>query len=168
MRRWLPYPLTSLALLAIWLLLNQSLYFGHWLLGAALAIAIPQIARPLRPVPPTRMRRPLALARLLAWSLVEIVRSALNVGRIILFVRSRNLQSQFIRVPLDLQSPAGLAILAGLINLTPGTVWVEIFPGEHVLALHVFDLHDEQWWIDTIKSRYERPLIEVFDNGGQA
>ncbi len=167
MKRWLPYPLTSAALLVMWLLLNQTLYPGHWLLGAVLAIVIPLMARPLRPVPPTRMRHPLALLRLLAMSTIEIVRSAFNVGRIILFVHPRNVHSQFIRIPLDLQSPAGLAILAGLINLTPGTVWVEILPDEHVLSLHVFDLHDEQWWVDTIKTHYERPLIEVFDNGGQ-
>jgi multicomponent K+:H+ antiporter subunit E len=36
-------------------------------------------------------------------------------------------------------------------------------PDRHVLALHVFDLHDEQWWVDTIKQRYERPLIEIFE-----
>ena len=52
-----------------------------------------------------------------------------------------------------------------LINSTPGTVWVEILPEGHQLVLHVFDLHDEQWWIDTIKQRYERPLIEVFEGG---
>jgi multicomponent K+:H+ antiporter subunit E len=42
-------------------------------------------------------------------------------------------------------------------------VWVEILPENHELLLHVFDLHDEQWWIDTIKTRYEQPIIEVFE-----
>ncbi|MBL4953526.1 Na+/H+ antiporter subunit E, partial [Neobacillus sp. YIM B02564] len=59
--------------------------------------------------------------------------------------------------------PFGLALLSCLINSTPGTVWVEILPESHQLALHVLDLHDEQWWIDTIKSRYEQPLIEIFE-----
>ena len=26
----------------------------------------------------------------------------------------------------------------------------------------VFDLVDEAYWVDTIKSRYERPLMEIF------
>ena len=52
--------------------------------------------------------------------------------------------------------------LSCLINSTPGTVWVEVLPEGHDLVLHVLDLHDEQWWIDTIKQRYERPLMEMF------
>ncbi|WP_211242685.1 Na+/H+ antiporter subunit E, partial [Halopseudomonas bauzanensis] len=39
------------------------------------------------------------------------------------------LNSQFIRIPLDLRDPHGLAVLACIINSTPGTVWVEIIPG---------------------------------------
>lgn len=55
-------------------------------------------------------------------------------------------------------------MLSCLINMTPGTVWVEIFPEQHELSLHVFDLHDRQWWVDTIKGRYERPLIKIFES----
>jgi multicomponent K+:H+ antiporter subunit E len=28
----------------------------------------------------------------------------------------------------------------------------------------VFDLHDQQWWIDTIKGSYEAPLIQIFES----
>jgi multicomponent K+:H+ antiporter subunit E len=71
--------------------------------------------------------------------------------------------SQFIKIPLDMRDPYGLAMLSCLINTTPGTVWVEILEEKHELVLHVFDLHDAQWWIDTIKERYEKPLIEIFE-----
>ena len=163
MSRWLPSPLLSIALLLIWLLLNQSLAPGHWLLGAALGIIAPVLARPLQPHGAARLRRPLALVRLLWMSGIEIVRSCFNVSQIILLRRTDRVNSQFIRVPLDLRSPHGLALLSCLINSTPGTVWVEILPDTHTLLLHVFDLHDEQWWIDTIKTRYEQPIIEIFE-----
>lgn len=165
MNRWLPSPPLSVAILAMWLLLNQTVAPAHILLGAFFAVAVPMLARPLRPLAPVRFRKPLVLARLLAMSLVEIVRSCFNVSRIILFAKPKGLNSQFIRVPLDLKDPHGLALLSCLINSTPGTVWVEILPGTHDLALHVFDLHDEQWWVDTIKTRYEQPLIEIFEEG---
>jgi multicomponent K+:H+ antiporter subunit E len=163
MRRWLPAPLTSAALLLTWLLLNQSLAPAHLLLGAVVAFAVPLLTRPLQPLGDPRPRRLRVLLRLLRMASVEIVRSAFNVSRIILLAHRRGVNSQFIRVPLDLRDPYGLALLSLLINATPGTVWVEIIPGTHDLALHVFDLHDEQWWVDTIKTRYEQPLIEVFD-----
>jgi multicomponent K+:H+ antiporter subunit E len=163
MKRWLPYPFTSLALGLLWLVLNQSIEPAHLLLAILLALAIPLLMRNLQLLPAPQMKRPRALLRLLGMSFVEIVRSAFDVGRIILFVPPGKVQSQFIRVPLDLRSPYGLAILSCLINSSPGTVWVELIPGSHVLALHVFDLHDEQWWVDTIKTRYEQPLIDVFE-----
>lgn len=161
--RWLPSPALSGALLIMWLLLNQSIAPAQVLLGSVLAITAPLLARPLRPLAPAPLRKPLVLARLLFMSMIEIIRSCFNVSRIILF-NAKGVKSQFVRVPLDLKDPYGLALLSCLINSTPGTVWVEQLPDSNDLALHVFDLHDEQWWIDTIKTRYEQPLIEIFEH----
>lgn len=164
MKRWLPSPLTSIMLMLLWLLLNQSLEPAHLLLGACLGVIVPRLVAPLlQPIGYPRPKKPLVLFRLLAMALVEIVRSSFNVSRIILFAKAEGLNSQFIKVPLDLRNPYGLALLSCLINSTPGTVWVEILSGSHELALHVFDLHDEKWWINTIKTRYEKPLIEIFE-----
>ncbi|MBX9798188.1 MAG: Na+/H+ antiporter subunit E [Burkholderiaceae bacterium] len=163
MKRWLPSPLMSCILFLFWLLLNESLEASTLLLGAILAIVIPVLTQPLQPLGFPRISKPLTLFRLLGMALIEIVRSCINVSRLILFTPRNKLNSQFIRIPLDIRNPYGLALLSCLINSTPGTVWVEILPDTHELALHVFDLHDEQWWIDTIKTQYERPLIEVFE-----
>lgn len=165
MKRWLPFPYLSAALLACWLLLAQSLANTDLLMGLLLAVAIPLLTRSLLPLPRARVWRPWLLFRLLSSSMVEIVRSCFNVSRIILFRRAAGVNSQFIRVPLDLRDPYGLALLSCLINCTPGTVWVELLPDTHDLALHVFDLHDEQWWIDTIKGKYEQPLMDIFEGG---
>jgi multicomponent K+:H+ antiporter subunit E len=164
MKRWLPSPLMSGMLLLLWLLLEQSLHPATLLPGAMFAIGVPLLTRPFfHPIGFPRIARPVLLLRLLATAAVEIVRSGVNVGRLILFTRVEGLKSQFIRIPLDLKNPYGLALLSCLINMTPGTVWVEILPEKYELALHVFDLHDEQWWIDTIKSHYEKPLIDIFE-----
>lgn len=162
MNRWLPSPRLSVALLVMWLLLNLSVAPGQLLLGAVLAIAAPILAKPLRPFS-VHVKKPLAIIRLFVYSLKEIIRSAFNVSRIILFTHHEKVNSRFIRIPLDLRDPHGLAVLSCIINSTPGTVWVEILPDSHDLALHVFDLHEVQWWIDMIKTRYERPLIEIFE-----
>ncbi len=161
MTRWLPSPLLSLALLVIWLLLNQSISAGQILLGCILAVAAPLLSNPLRPFQ-ANVRQPLTFIRLMSWSMLEIVRSCFNVSRIIVFTRNTP-NAQFIRVPLDLKDPNGLAMLSCLINCTPGTVWVEIIPDSHELSLHVFDLNDAEWWVNTIKTRYEQPLIDIFE-----
>lgn len=164
MSRWLPSPILSAALLVMWLLLNQSISPGQLLIGTILAITAPILSRPLRPFTVV-VRKPLVIARLVTYSFIEIIRSSFNVSRIILFTRNERLNSQFIRIPLDLRDPYGLAVLSCIINSTPGTVWVELMPDSNDLALHVFDLHDAQWWVDMIKSRYEKPLIEIFEQG---
>jgi len=163
MTRWLPYPLVSLGLCILWLLLNQSIEPAHLLLGAVVGIAAPLLGRQLQPFGYPRLRAPLVLARLLGMAAVEVVRSCFNVCRIILFADHGRVNAQFIRVPLRLRDPYALAVLSCLINMTPGTVWVEILPEGHELVLHVFDLQDEAFWIDTIRNRYEQPLIEIFE-----
>ena len=163
-KRWLPHPVLTAVLLGTWLMFAHSVAPADVALGAILGVLMPLLARNLQPLGYPVVRRPLVLVRLLSMALVEIVRSALNVGWIILLGRRRGVNSQFLRIPLDLRNPFGLAALSCLINTTPGTVWAEILPGTNVLALHVFDLHDEQWWIDTIKNAYEKPLIEIFED----
>jgi multicomponent K+:H+ antiporter subunit E len=161
MNRWLPSPLLSLFLLLIWLLLNQSLELGQLLFGMVLAIVMPLVTAPLRPFKAS-LKKPLLLIRLLSWAMWEIIRSCFNVSRIILF-NSKGIKSEFIRVPLTLKDPAGLAMLSCLINCTPGTVWVEVDDKTQELVLHVFDLQDPEWWIQTIKTRYEQPLLDIFN-----
>ena len=166
MKRWLPNPLVSTALCALWLLLNQAFDAASILLGAALGVALPLLLRNLQPLGYPRLHAPLTLIRLLGMAAVEIVRSCFSVSRIILFANHANhakVNAQFIRVPLTMRDPYGLAMLSCLINMTPGTVWVEILPDKHELSLHILDLHDAQWWIATIKTRYERPLIDIFE-----
>lgn len=167
MTRWLPHPFVSLALCGLWLLLNQTLYPGHVLLGALLGIAGPILTRHLNPLGYPRLRKPVVAVRLLTFASVEVVRSCLNVSRAILFGDYANINSQFIRIPLDIRDPYGLAALSCLINMTPGTVWTELQPradtDKHELVLHVFDLHDAEWWVETIKTRYEQPLIHIFE-----
>ena len=56
MKRILPTPLLSLALFAVWLLLNRSVSAGHLILGTVLAVAIPLLTAGLRPMR-VRVRR---------------------------------------------------------------------------------------------------------------
>ena len=65
MERWLPYPVVSTALCALWLLLNQAFDVTSILLGAVLGIAVPLLVRRLQPLGYPRLHAPLALLRLL-------------------------------------------------------------------------------------------------------
>jgi multicomponent K+:H+ antiporter subunit E len=161
MRR--PPVLLVLGLTGMWLLLNGTLSFGHFLLGLALSMLMVFGFRVVRPVQP-RVRRP-QKALLLLWRVfVDILRSNIAVARIVLgLTGNRTIRSGFLEVPLDLRDPSGLAALATIVTSTPGTVWVDLSVDGATLTLHVLDLQDEQAWIDTIKQRYERLLMEIFE-----
>lgn len=162
MTAWLPFPLLSACLLAMWLLLNQSVAVGHVLLGGALALVGGWLMTALMP-PKARVRRPWAIIRLFFLVLADIIRSNIAVARIILGPRHRNVTSGFVNIPLDLRDPYGLAVLACIITATPGTLWVSFNAVDGILMIHVLDLIDESAWIATVKGRYERLLREIFE-----
>jgi multicomponent K+:H+ antiporter subunit E len=158
----LPYPLLSAALVVLWLLLNQSISAGHFILGSVIAVLASWAMAALRPDKP-RIRRPGAALRLAGLVLIDILRSNLAVGRIIVRSREPGVNAGFMTIPLDLRSRQGLAVLAIIITSTPGTVWVNYDAAKGTLLLHVLDLIDETVWIRTIKDRYEQRLMEIFE-----
>jgi multicomponent K+:H+ antiporter subunit E len=112
-------------------------------------------------MPRERIRRLRPLPGLLRDVLVEVVRSNIAVARIIL--RPGGRRAGFVRIRLDMRSPRGLAALACILTVTPGTVWVDYDAGRGTMLLHVLDLADGQAWVDLIKDRWERPLMEIFE-----
>jgi multicomponent K+:H+ antiporter subunit E len=162
MTRLLPFPLVTAGLLVLWLLLNQAVSIGHLLLGGAVALA-GGFARTALRLPKVQVRRLGAILHLASLVLVDIVRSNLAVGKLILGFEGRGRTSGFVNIPLDLRNPYGLAALACIITSTPGTLWVSFDPAEGKLMIHVLDLIDESEWIRTIKGRYERLLREIFE-----
>ncbi|MCU0753729.1 MAG: Na+/H+ antiporter subunit E [Xanthomonadales bacterium] len=155
----LPAPITTLALTAAWILLN-GFSLGHLLLGLALGVLIPLWIRPLRSntSPP---RRPATIVRLTWIVLVDIFKSNIEVARRILGPE-KHIHPGWIWVPLDLRDPQGIAILAGIITTTPGTLSVDLSPDHKQLLVHCLHIDDPAETIAAIKARYERPLLEIF------
>jgi len=162
MRRWLPFPLFWALVVALWLALNQTLAPGQVVLGVLIAFAATHAFAALQ-VPQTRLRSPAAMLSLAWLVFVDIVRSNVAVARIIMHAGTRGQTSGFLEIPLTLRHPAGLAVLGCIITATPGTAWARYDGARSVLTLHVLDLVDEDAWIHTIKDRYERRLLEIFE-----
>jgi len=163
MRRYLPSPPLSLALFVVWVLLNQNLDIGTLLMAAVLAVAVPLLTRSLRPAT-VRVRKPRLALFLGARVMLDLLLSALTVARLLLTRRSTRIPSRFVEIPLDVRDPNALAVLAMICCLTPGTAWGELSFDRSRLLLHVFELEDEAAFITLIKTRYEAPLMEIFES----
>jgi multicomponent K+:H+ antiporter subunit E len=69
-------------------------------------------------------------------------------------------------VPLSIRDAHGIAVLASVITMTPGTLSADLSDDRRQLLVHSFDVDDdaaEQALVAEIKARYEAPLIAIFD-----
>lgn len=160
-RRVVNWLLLPVLLTGLWLLLNQTLAPSQIAAGAVISLLLSWAAMKLRPLR-SRPGKPLQIIKLFFLVCYDITKSNIDVFRIIWFKPQTHMPG-FIRIPLDMRDPHGLAALACILTYTPGTVWSGYAEKSGVLTLHVLDLEDAQYWIDLIKNRYERPLKEIFE-----
>lgn len=160
MKSWLPSPLLSVVVFAVWVLLVAAVEPAHLLLAAVLAILLPLVAQRLRDEG-SGMRRPRLAAGLFVRVLRDIVLSNIEVARRILGSESR-IRPGFVWVPLDLRNGHGIAALAGIITMTPGTLSAELSADRTHLLVHCFHLEDAAATVAKIKRDYETPLREIF------
>ncbi|EHS52146.1 cation antiporter [Rhizobium sp. PDO1-076] len=156
----LPYPLLTISLVVMWLLLN-GFSLGHLLLGTFVAIFASWAFAALRPEKP-RLRKWYLLPKLFVLAFSDIIRSNLAVARVIVSGRPRGHHAGFLLLPLELEDRTALALLAVILTSTPGSAWLEYDSRERTVLLHVLDLVDEEAWVNTIKNRYEKLLMEIF------
>lgn len=159
--RLLPHPLLSLMLVIVWLGLVNKVTLGNLILGGLMGLAVPMITAIYWPNRP-RLGRPLLAAEYMVIVLWDIVVANVQVAAIILFRRNDDLRSEWITVPLELTSAEAITVLAGTITMTPGTVSAMLSADGGAILVHCLHTHDPDGVRETIKTRYERRLMEIF------
>lgn len=159
--RLLPNPALTLLLTLLWLLLNNALSVGQLVLGLFLGWAIPLLVQGFL-VDLPKVRRPLKLCLFLLKVFYDIVVANVSVAKMVLSSRDR-LQPAFVEIPMAIEHPFVLAVLTSIISLTPGTVSASLRPGHKMLLIHALDAPDTEALVAEVKSRYETPLLEIFE-----
>ncbi|WP_409525635.1 Na+/H+ antiporter subunit E [Nitrincola sp. MINF-07-Sa-05] len=157
---WLPRPIFTLFLAVLWLFLVNSFSVAQVLLGLGLGILIPFSTRRFWPEP-ALMHHPLLLLRYFLVLLWDIICSNLIVARRIIG-RVDQLSPGFITYPVELVDEFAITLLASTISLTPGTVTSHYDTQQGTLLIHVLHIDDERALIEQIRTRYEKPLKEIF------
>lgn len=169
--RLLQSPLLTLSLAVFWLLLNNTLDPAHVVLGLLLGLALPVAARALCGAADPAAARPAglrwrwralrSLLSLAAVVAVDVVWSNIEVALLILGP-TRHIRSTFIEVPVSLDDPVAVAVLAGIVTMTPGTLSAGISADRRVLTIHCLHAPDPAAVVESITTRYQRPLSEIF------
>lgn len=161
LQRWLPHPLLAAALVVLWLFLLNDFSAGGLVVGIVLAIAISILTSQFWPDRPVVRSWPKAFEFMLlvAW---DVVVANVIVARLILFCPVKDLNTRWVTVPIDLKTPEAIAILAGTITMTPGTVSSDISADGRSLLVHCLDAPDAETAVREMKARYEARLMEIF------
>jgi multicomponent K+:H+ antiporter subunit E len=160
MRRFFPHPALSVAIFLLWMALNNASSLAHALLAVFLAIGLPMLTHRFWPEHPPSVKLWPAF-KLFFVVLLDILRASIDVARLVLGPTKR-IKPAFIEVPLDLREPYVGTILASIVSLTPGTVSIDIDRTRWVLQVHALNVDDREAIIQSIKTRYEQPLKEIF------
>ena len=104
------------------------------------------------------MSASLAWLRLSGLFFKELTLSVKDVAVTVLNPR-RPIRSAIVAVPLDVESDAGITLLANMITLTPGTTSLHVSNDRATLYCHVMNVSDES--VAGIKDGFERCVKEV-------
>ena len=166
----LPHPWLSGTVFLVWILLANEVSAGVVLLAVVVALPLGLMIGRI-PIPkltsvywPDRARigQPLVILDYIRVVLFDIVVSNVQVAKLVLFRRGDSLRSAYITIPLDLEAPEAVTVLAGTITMTPGTVTADYDYDSHTLKVHCLELDDEAATIAAIKNRYEKRLQRIF------
>lgn len=159
-KKLLPAPWLALALLIVWLLLQNSISVGLIVLGTVLSIAIAWYTSRAREEE-VHLHKPFRAVQYFLLLLVDIVVANFKIAGLIIGYK-RRLSPALVEFPLELEGQVPITILAGTISLTPGTISSEISRDRKYLLIHALNVDDPDAMIREIKHRYERRLKEIF------
>jgi len=153
--------LGSILLALAWVALQGEVTLANLLAGYAVAYAILALLARGGVMPSTlvsRTTRALGLAGFFAWELVLAnVRVAGDV------LRGNQIEPAVVAIPLDVTSDGEILLLSMLINITPGSVTIDLADDRRTLYVHVMHMKSADETRREIKAGFERRVKLLFE-----
>jgi multicomponent Na+:H+ antiporter subunit E len=151
----------NLLLALTWTFLSGRFTLDSLLTGAVLGrIVLVVLAKggvlPAREI--GRLERAFSLLVYLLWQIV-VANFRITMDVIRLHPRMR---PGVIRLPLDITSDGEILLLSAMINVTPGSVALDVSPDRKVLYVHVMDMNSPDDARREIKQGFERRVLELW------
>ena len=98
---------------------------------------------------------------LVGFFLWELVLANIRVALDVLRPRHR-IRPAVVAIPLDATRDTEILLLSALINITPGSVTIDLSDDRRKLYVHVMDMTDPETTRREIKEGFERRIIQLF------
>lgn len=154
----------NLILAAAWLVLTGDLTLLNTIVGLVLgygALWLMHKAQGDESATSTYVHRVPLIGKFVGHFILTILQSNLMMAKAVVSPLS-NLKPAIVAVPLDIEHPAGITLLANWITLTPGTLSLEVSEDRKTLFVHTFDVGESvETFRQQVKHDFERRVIEV-------
>ena len=154
--------LGSILLALVWVALQGEVTLGNLVVGYAVGYAILAFLTSGAVIPSTlvaRTRHAVGLAGFFAWELlVANFRIAADVLR-----PGHQIEPAVVAIPLDITSDGEILLLSMLINITPGSVTIDLSDDRRTLYVHVMHMTSPDATRQEIKTGFERRVKLLFE-----
>lgn len=158
--------LGSLLLALVWVALQGELTLANLLVGYGASYAVLALLGRGGVMPSTlasRTLNALSLAGFFMWALlVANFRVAADV------IRGHQIEPAVVGIPLDVTSDGEILLLSMLINITPGSVTIDLSEDRQTLYVHVMHMKSADETRRDIKDGFERRVKLLFASEGGA
>ena len=104
--------------------------------------------------------RILMIVRLLAYFAWQVVMSSVQVAWDVITPLQKS-RPAIVAIPLDIDEPRQITVLANLISLTPGSLSLDVSPDQKTLYVHGMFVDDPEKMRRRIKSGFERKVRDA-------
>ncbi|MEM1377384.1 MAG: Na+/H+ antiporter subunit E [Pseudomonadota bacterium] len=108
----------------------------------------------------TIIKRTPAFLNLAGVFIVELIKASVGVA-VAVFSDTSKLRPAILAVPLTVKTDMGIATLANIVSLTPGTTSLHVSDDKRTLYVHVLDRESDDQVIADIKERLETAVLAV-------
>ena len=153
--------LGSILLAVAWAALHGEVTLMNLLVGYAVGYAILALLARGGVMPSTlvsRTTRALGLAAFFAW---ELLLANFRVAADVL--RGDQIEPAVVAIPLDVTSDGEILLLSMLINITPGSVTIDLADDRRTLYVHVMHMRSADETRREIKTGFERRVKLLFE-----
>ncbi len=151
--------LLNLLLAIAWIALTGAFTPTNLLFGFGLSYLLLWATRSLRGPSGYFTKAPRVISFVL-YFIWEMIVATLRVARIVLSPRA-NVRPAVVAIPLTVRSAGEITLLANLITLTPGTLFLDVSMDRCVMYVHAMHVDDLDAFRASIKNGFERRVLEL-------